>query len=474
MADYYPVLARAIASLEHNTPEDRRAVYERARTAIVKQLRGYEPQLSESEITRERLALEDAIRRMEAEQRAATAAAAAPTAPVAPSVGGLQAVREAAAEADALGPAAAAAQSRAAADRAALDGQPVPPAPERIEPRVQTGPAPRATANTAGAGDAVTPPQVPSKARRGSEPGKRTPAVVGIVAVLLLAAAGAGAYFLTDRGSDGAGETVVADADTPEKITDRISPEGEEVVEEAPAAGTADEEPATAEPAVTPDTGQPPATAEAEPGPVAGEAQPAPAATAPVAQQATLYEISPNQEDGVALNGTVAWRVETVNGIDGQGPEQVLRGDVEIPERRTKMTITFQRNTDTTLPAAHIIDVTFSIPPDSPNGGIAEVPGILLKPNEETKGTALLGQIVKIDNVYYSAGLFNDPQRAEFNVNLMRQAMWVDVPVLYDNGRLAVLSFTLGTPGRQAFNQVMEGWAEAARRDAAQQPAPAQ
>src|SRR5690606_16542784 len=140
-----------------------------------------------------------------AEQRAATAAAAAPTAPIAPSVGGLQAVREAAAEADALGPAAAAAQSRAAADRAALDGQPVPPAPERIEPRVQTGPAPRATANTAGAGDAVTPPQVPSKARRGSEPGKRTPAVVGIVAVLLLAAAGAGAYFLTDRGSDGAG-----------------------------------------------------------------------------------------------------------------------------------------------------------------------------------------------------------------------------------------------------------------------------
>ena len=67
MADYYPLIARAVAGLDKNTGENRRALYERARTALVTQLRGVEPALDESDITRERLALEEAIRKVEAE-----------------------------------------------------------------------------------------------------------------------------------------------------------------------------------------------------------------------------------------------------------------------------------------------------------------------------------------------------------------------------------------------------------------------
>src|SRR6188474_1863735 len=67
MADYHPLIARAVAGLDKNTGENRRALYERARTALVSQLRGVQPALDESEITRERLALEEAIRKVEAE-----------------------------------------------------------------------------------------------------------------------------------------------------------------------------------------------------------------------------------------------------------------------------------------------------------------------------------------------------------------------------------------------------------------------
>ena len=67
MADYHPLIARAVAGLEKNTGENRRALYERARVALVAQLRGVVPALDESEITRERLALEEAIRKVEAE-----------------------------------------------------------------------------------------------------------------------------------------------------------------------------------------------------------------------------------------------------------------------------------------------------------------------------------------------------------------------------------------------------------------------
>src|SRR6058998_815490 len=93
MADYYPLVAKAVAGLEKNTGEGRRLLYERARSALVAQLRGMnDPPLTEAEITRERLALEEAIRKVEAEAarrgrdvpRAEPAAAKPDAAPDAP------------------------------------------------------------------------------------------------------------------------------------------------------------------------------------------------------------------------------------------------------------------------------------------------------------------------------------------------------------------------------------------------------
>src|SRR5215475_6605201 len=78
MADYYPLIARAVAGLERNTGDARRALYERARSALVAQLRGVTPALSESDVTRERLALEEAIRKVEAESARQTLSEPAP------------------------------------------------------------------------------------------------------------------------------------------------------------------------------------------------------------------------------------------------------------------------------------------------------------------------------------------------------------------------------------------------------------
>jgi hypothetical protein len=79
MTDYHPLIAKAVDGLAKNSGEARRALYERARAALVAQLRGVEPALAESDITKERLALEEAIRRVESE--AARKTLAEPTAP---------------------------------------------------------------------------------------------------------------------------------------------------------------------------------------------------------------------------------------------------------------------------------------------------------------------------------------------------------------------------------------------------------
>jgi class 3 adenylate cyclase len=67
LLSYYQLIARAVDGLDKNTGEARRALYERARNALVAQLRSNQPVLVLADITKERLALEEAIRKVEAE-----------------------------------------------------------------------------------------------------------------------------------------------------------------------------------------------------------------------------------------------------------------------------------------------------------------------------------------------------------------------------------------------------------------------
>jgi len=65
MADYYPLLARALESLPDKTPQARRLVYDRAKAALVGQLKNVNPPLGEDAILRELSSLEEAIARLE-------------------------------------------------------------------------------------------------------------------------------------------------------------------------------------------------------------------------------------------------------------------------------------------------------------------------------------------------------------------------------------------------------------------------
>lgn len=152
MADYYPLIARAVAGLDKNTGENRRALYERARTALVNQLRSVEPALNESDITRERLALEESIRKVEAEASRRARSDAGNGEEPQPSLRdhALRDFRDSVAEAQGLGDAAAQANRSARAtydavpsdvpqageyDRAKSEPFFEPPADEAFEPR---------------------------------------------------------------------------------------------------------------------------------------------------------------------------------------------------------------------------------------------------------------------------------------------------------------------------------------------------
>lgn len=66
MAEYFPLLDRAVSGLPEQTAEARRSIYERARTALLGQLSGMQPPVPDQDIARENAALDEAIMRLEA------------------------------------------------------------------------------------------------------------------------------------------------------------------------------------------------------------------------------------------------------------------------------------------------------------------------------------------------------------------------------------------------------------------------
>lgn len=521
MADYYPLIARAIAGLDPSAPgESRRALYERARSALIAQLRSVEPPLTESEITRERLALEEAVRKVESEaaqkardlarstdsqgrprsgdafrasiasrhgDRDASKAApspasppssAAPTpprsrpplptrsprseppprepmpepprdraprraaeperpaqnpgAPEQAAAPGVRGFRDVVADADDLGRATA--QANRSARRTYANVPSPTPEFDRLEPSMEdrgSGGAPLPYEFDDAADDednrpAPGPRLRAPKERREKAPRVRTgggfPFKVAIIVGLALILAGAGilwgpkavAYV---RGLLGKPATTVQapkdpSSAPPPKIADRVGQPG--------SAGT----------------------------------------LAPVAQRVVLYDEDPSDPKGKQYVGSVVWRTEQVKGSNGQPGEIAVRADVEIPERKFKMTMSFRRNTDTSLPASHTAELTFILPPDYDGGTVANVPGILMKSNEQARGTPLAGLAVKVTDGFFLIGLSNVESDRSRNLQLLKERSWFDVPLVYSNQRRAIIAIEKGAPGERAFNDAFMAWGE--------------
>jgi hypothetical protein len=154
----------------------------------------------------------------------------------------------------------------------------------------------------------------------------------------------------------------------------------------------------------------------------------------------------------------VIWRTETVSPGPGLAPELAVKANIEIPERRITMTFSMVRNTDTALPASHTIDVRFNLPPGFPGGGVANVPGILMKQAEQTRGVPLAGIAVKVTNNVFLIGLSSAESDVQRNTQLLKERTWFDIPIVYSNSTRAILAMEKGTPGERAFGDAFTAW----------------
>src|SRR4029077_3133003 len=222
----------------------------------------------------------------------------------------------------------------------------------------------------------------------------------------------------------------------------------------APPAETAREAPPPAA------TTRPKITDRIEPGSPQTAATPAPGTQPGVtaAQKVVLYEEDPADPNGNRIDGSATRWTETITPGPGQPPELAIRADVEVPERKLAMTWSLRRNTDKGLPATHTVEIVFKLPADFPAGGISNVPGILMKQAESTRGVPLAGLAVKVTPGFYLIGLSNQEADKERNLQLLKERGWFDIPVVYNNNRRAILAMEKGPPGDRAFADAFKAW----------------
>jgi hypothetical protein len=184
------------------------------------------------------------------------------------------------------------------------------------------------------------------------------------------------------------------------------------------------------------------------------------ASAVPAAQRVVLYDEDLSDPNGRRYVGTVIWRTETFRDNNAKRDDIAIRGDIEIPDRKLKMTLSFRRNTDVSLPASHTAELTFSYPPDFAGGGIANVPGILMKVNEQARGTPLAGLAVKVTDGFFLIGLSNVDADRNRNLQLLKERTWLDVPIVYNNQRRGIIAIEKGDPGGRAYAQAFTAWGQ--------------
>jgi hypothetical protein len=454
MADYYPLLAKAVAGLPNSTPEARRGIYERARKALFGQLRSLEPPVPEAVIEREARSLEEAVARLEVELSPEMPAVdeTAPTAPEPPPGPSEPKSRPEPPAEHGDGPAESA---LAAPEMPASPGDenvgtassaesagPIEPEPAKVPAPVESAAMADAAEETSAAvatsaRKETRRPSVPLPSQKNAVPKRLwiVGAVVGGVVIAVMALA----YVLRDRPEDIVRAPLASqssgDEDASDKIVDRIG-SGEAKPIEPPVA-----------PVVKPEEATRPNAQRAEP----------PAA---VARRAALLVEAPEEQSKVKVRlGTVVWHIENINNGPGEPVGLAVRAEIDIPEEKLQAVMTFQKNNDSTLPASHVMKLRFVLQPGGPMGNVNRINVPSMRREDAQTGDPLNGVPVPIMENSFLVGFTKGPPEAT-NLDRLRTREWFDVPMVFANGKIAKLTFEKGTSGQRAIEDALAAWQE--------------
>ncbi|MBS9722553.1 hypothetical protein JYU29_17805 [Tianweitania sp. BSSL-BM11] len=186
--------------------------------------------------------------------------------------------------------------------------------------------------------------------------------------------------------------------------------------------------------------------------------------TVPVGQRAIFYEERTSTSPNTAESGSIVWSLVQESPGGDAPPEPAIRAEANIPGKNLQLRMTIRRNADPTLPASHIMEMIFLTPEGFEGGGIQNVVRVAMKDSEQATGSPLLGIPARIADGFFLVALSDSPAEIQANMTLLRRQDWIDVPLIYNSGRRALITMEKGVPGERVFEEAMQAWQNAASR----------
>jgi hypothetical protein len=187
-------------------------------------------------------------------------------------------------------------------------------------------------------------------------------------------------------------------------------------------------------------------------------------------QKVVLYEEDLANPNGMQFAGSAGWRIEPEPAAAGRKSGVAIRADIDIPERQMSVRLVMRRNDDKTLKASHTVEVVFSLQPGFVHGGIGNIPGLMVKQGETTRGVALNGVVVKVQPGFFLVGLSANDAEMKRNVQFLKERQWFDIPVVYADGKRALIAIDKGKSGARVFDEAFAAWEQEDRARAAGGP----
>jgi hypothetical protein len=92
----------------------------------------------------------------------------------------------------------------------------------------------------------------------------------------------------------------------------------------------------------------------------------------------------------------------------------------------------------------------------STHSGISNVPGILMKQGETARRVPLNGVAVNVTANFFLIGLSSAAADVNRNIELLKERPWLDIPVVYSDGKRAIIAVEKGIPGKRALAEAFD------------------
>ena len=172
-----------------------------------------------------------------------------------------------------------------------------------------------------------------------------------------------------------------------------------------------------------------------------------------VAQRSILYEEEgPDGQPGSANPGDVLWS------LDGAGEDAAIIVSATIPNQSVTYQIKVTKNKDADLPASHLIEISANRPTPDDARAISKIPGLILKPTEQSRGEGLVGAAIKIADDLHWIALTAGEKEERYNLELLTLRSWIDIPIQYNSGVRAILTLEKGKSGERVIEEAIKAW----------------